>query len=101
MRQMAVVIVALVASALVAVAQGSQSEPVARQLAQLMREHKLEAFATKDPSKPNEYVAALLVPDVQLLVVAGEPTAQAAIVQQLAEKRYMDAYTTLQQAVVP
>ena len=59
------------------VAEASKSEPVARELAALMAQQKLHAFAAKDPQMPDAYVAAMLFPNVQLLVVGGRPTAVA------------------------
>ena len=82
-------------------AEVSKSEPVARELATLMVQQKLDAFAAKDPQASNKFVAALLFPGVQLLVVAGEPSAPAAAQTQLDQKQYADVYATLQQAVNP
>jgi hypothetical protein len=82
-------------------AEESRSAPLAKELAALMTQQKLDAFAAKNPNEPNMFVAALLFPGVQLLVVAGQPIAPAATQVQLDQKQYADIYTTLQQAVVP
>lgn len=79
----------------------STSEPVARELGRLMVQQKLPAFAAKDPRAANTFVAAMLFPNVQLLVVAGEPVAPAATQAQIDQKQYNDVYLTLQQAVNP
>jgi hypothetical protein len=101
MIRMAIAVTALASWELVASAQGSHSEPVARQLSQLMQQRKLDAFAAKNPDTPNGFVAVLLFPNVQLLLVAGEPMSVSTTQQQLDQKQYMDVYATLQQAVMP
>ena len=42
----------------------------AKELVALLQGKKLEAFAVRDPIQPGRYVAVLLVPGVQLLVVS-------------------------------
>lgn len=100
-RPVGTVALAFVSAALVVSADTSRSEPLARELATAMQQRKLDAFAAKNPDSPNAYVAALLFPDIQLLVVAGEPLSSALTQQQLDQKDYMDVYGTLQQSVVP
>jgi hypothetical protein len=82
-------------------ADASKSEPGAREVATLMVQQKLEAFAATDPQAPNTFIAALLFPNVQLLVVAGEPNDRGVAQTQLEQKQYADVYATLQQAVNP
>lgn len=82
-------------------AQMSRSEPLARELVTLMGAQKLDAIAVRHPTQPDTFVAALVFPGVQLLVVSGKPTAPAATQAQLEQKQYADVYATLQQAVVP
>jgi hypothetical protein len=96
----ALALAALCMSAAPAAAQTSQSEPLARELSALMAQHKLDAFAAKDPAAPDTYVAAMLFPNVQLLIVDGQPTSPAATQAELDQHQYADVYTTLQQAVV-
>jgi hypothetical protein len=84
----------------VAAADESRSAPLAQELSQVMAAQKLEAFAVKDPESPDRYIAAMLFPGVQLLVVAGQPTSPAAVQAYLDQKRYADVYGVLQQAVV-
>jgi hypothetical protein len=81
--------------------QESQSEPFARELATLMAQRKLDAYATRDPDAPDTFIAALVFPRVQLLVVAGKPTVPAAADAQLNQRQYADVYAMLHQAVVP
>lgn len=94
---------ALIAVTFVAVplsAQESQSSPLARQLVTLMAGQKLSAIAARDPSTPDRFVAALLFPDVQLLVVSARYIAPSLLQEELAQKRYSEVYATLQQAAI-
>jgi hypothetical protein len=81
--------------------QQSQSAPVASELTTLMRQQRLDAFAARVPDAPDTFVAAMLFPGVQLLVVTGTPTVPAAAQTQLDQQRYADVYSTLQTAVIP
>lgn len=101
MRWAAAFSIAVGSFGLATFADTSKSEPIARELADLMVQQKLDVFAAKDPLAANTFVAALLFPNVQLLVVAGEPSAPAAAQVQLDQKQYADIYATLQQAVKP
>lgn len=100
-RTVGTVALVFVSVALMVSADASRSEPLARDLATMMQQRKLDACAAKNPDAPNVYVAALLFPNVQLLVVAGEPLSPALTQQQLDQKQYMEVYGTLQQSVVP
>jgi hypothetical protein len=81
-------------------AESSRSEPLATELATLMVQRNLNAFAAKDPDAADMFVAALLFPNVQLLVVSGQPTTPRAAQTELDQKQYTEVYTTLQTAVV-
>ncbi len=78
-----------------------RSSNVAAQLVQLMQEQKLDAYAAEDPQVPGRFVAAMLVPDVQLLVVAAETTAPHYLRAQLAQRNYREVYVTLHSSAVP
>jgi hypothetical protein len=82
-------------------APSSKSAPAAIELAALMTERKLDAYAARSPEAADAFVAALLFPQVQLLVVTGKPTAPAAVEAQLTGNRYSDVYALLHQSVVP
>jgi hypothetical protein len=73
----------------------SRSGPLARRLADVLTRGHLEAIAAVDPSVPDRFVAALLFPDVQLLVVAGRYPAADALRAQLAARQYKDVYLEL------
>jgi len=79
----------------------SRSETVAGELARRMAHAKLDAYAVRDPDAPNSFIAALLFPGVQLLVVCGQPTSPTAVESLLNQKQYADVYAMLHQAVVP
>ena len=82
-------------------AQESHSDRLARQLAGLMASQKLPAVAAKDPDSPDRFVAALIFPEVELLVVSARYAAPPALQELLAKKQYDEVYATLQQAGIP
>ena len=85
-----------------ATADGSgRSADTAGQLVAAMQAKNLDAFAAEDPRQPGRFVAAMLVPEVQLLVVAAETTAPEYLRAQLAQRDYREAYVTLHSAAVP
>ena len=65
-----------------------------------MTEHHLDAIAAEDPEHAGRFVAALLMPGVQLLVVSAEIPARDYLVAQIAREQYRDAYSTVQSAAV-
>src|SRR5688572_14314700 len=48
------------------------SAQAAKELASLMAERQLDAFAARDPESPSRFLATLLIPNVQMLVVSAE-----------------------------
>ena len=78
-------------------AQDQQSSALVGDLASLMTARQLEAVAAPDPESPGHFVAALLIPDVQLLVVSAQYPAPAELQAQLAQQQYRDVYTALHQ----
>jgi len=76
-------------------ADGSKSAPIAHRLATVLAERHLDAIAAADPSSPDRFVAALLYPDVQLLVVGGRYAAPEAMRAQIAAHQYKDVYLAL------
>lgn len=83
--------------AVTASAQESKSAPLAKQLAQLLDEKKLDSIAAADPSTGG-FVAALYIPGTQLLVVSGAFDAPAIGTQRISKKEYRDLYMDLQGA---
>jgi hypothetical protein len=78
-------------------AQHAQSEPLARELTGMMVDQKLGAVAIKDPDTPDRFVAALVFPDIQLLVVSARYPVPSILEDELARKQYQDVYAALQQ----
>jgi hypothetical protein len=68
--QLFAVMVGLFAGASPAGAQERQSPALVGNLASLMAARQLDAVAAQDPESPDRFVAALLMPDVQLLIVS-------------------------------
>ena len=83
-------------------ASPAQSQPASAKLAQeltaTLAARHLDAFAARDPAAADRFVAALVYPKVQLLVVAGRYPAPAALDASFAAANYRDIYTALQGA---
>ena len=79
-----------------AAAEG-QSAALVGELTALMTERHLDALAAQDPESPGRFVAALLIPNAQLLVVSAQYPAPAELQAQLAQKNYRDVYAALHQ----
>jgi hypothetical protein len=78
-------------------AGGGGSGPVASELTSLLTARHLDSIAAQDPDRANRFVAALLIPDAQLLVVSADYPAPAELQAQLAQKNYRDIYAALHQ----
>jgi AMP-binding enzyme len=76
------------------------SAPLVNELAGVMAEEKMEAIAAGDPAEPDRFVAALLFPGVQLLVVSARYSAPALLAEQLERKGYRDIYAALHGAPI-
>ena len=73
----------------------SESGAKAKELAALLQAKKLEAFAARDAMQPGRYVAAIVVPGVQLLVVSASYSRTNDIEYSLYNKKFQDAYLDL------
>lgn len=80
-----------------AAAADSRSEPLAKELATLLQQQKLDVIAAADPADDKRFVAALFFPG-QLLVVAGHYAAPSLLAQEVSQKQYREVYTALQGA---
>ena len=78
-------------------AQSAQSGPLARELTGMMVDQKLGAVAIKDPDTPDRFVAALVFPDVQLLVVSARYPVPSILEDELMKRQYQEVYAALQQ----
>src|SRR3954463_7266215 len=77
-----------------------QSPKTATELVTLMKSRGLSAAAATDPQDPGRVVAAMLIPDVQLLVVGAKSTAGPYLEAQIAKGEYSDVYATLNATAV-
>jgi hypothetical protein len=73
----------------------AQSAAKAAEFTTLLQSKKLEAFAMRDPVKSDRFVAALLVPKTQLLIVSATYTRPMDIEYRLYNKDFMGAYVDL------
>jgi hypothetical protein len=73
----------------------TESGVKAKELAALLQAKKLEAFAARDAMQPGRYVAAIVVPGVQLLVVSAAYSRTNDIEYSLYTKKFQDAYLDL------
>ena len=81
-------------------AQQTKSPALAKEFVTLMVERKLDAFAAEDPEKPGHFVAALVYPGAQLLVVRGQTASADYMKWQIQQKAYAEAYSALQGSAV-
>ena len=74
------------------------SPALVKQLASSMAARQLEAIAVPDRYEPGRYVAALVFPDVQMLVISGRVESSAVLVGHIEAKRFREAYLELHRA---
>jgi hypothetical protein len=74
-----------------------KSAPLARQVSSAMTAARLDAIALQDPEEPGRFIAAMLIPDVQLLMVSARHSSPEYIAWQIGQKQYRDVYVLLQQ----
>lgn len=91
-----VVLLAIAAVTPQAAQETSQSTAPAASVKALLAQLKLDAIAARDPDEPGRYVAALYIPDSQLLVISAPYAVPAAMDKLIAEGNYMEAYQDLQ-----
>lgn len=96
--------IAMIAAAAVMNAAAQQAPPAAsaakaKEVAALMAAQKLEAFAARDGENTGRYVAAILVPNVQLLLVSARYIRDNDIEYSLFHKNYSNAYQDLRSGV--
>jgi len=99
-RALAVLFAVVLAVPAAAAAQDAKSADLAKQLAQLLDEKKLEAIATVDAANPDAFIAALYFPGTQLLAVSAKYAAPTLLTDKLAKKDYRDIYIDLNSASV-
>jgi hypothetical protein len=96
-RAGAVVLAALLAGAIALPAQSQTPATAAKakELAALLQEKKLEAFAARVPGESGWFVAARLIPNVQLLAVLAHHTRHMDMEYYLYNKDHRNAYLDL------
>jgi hypothetical protein len=90
-------VVGLLLAAAPAAARGASSSDLAREVAALMTQRQVDSFAAQHPEAPNRFIATLLIPDVQMLVVSADYPAPADLQALLASKNHRDVYAALHQ----
>jgi hypothetical protein len=95
-------------AALIALAVAAEAQPksaaLAQELAKLLEEKQLTTIAAKGSVSADEadrYVAAMLFPGVQLLVVSARYSAPPYMTEKLMKKNYQDIYIDLNSASIP
>ena len=78
-------------------AQGraAQSPTVARELARVMGEQKLDAAAASESEQPDRFIAALYYPGAQFLVVSAAYPVPEHLKQRLVQRQFREAYMDL------
>ena len=92
----ALVLLTVCAAGLRAAGDESLSAPAAASLKAQLEQRGLQAIAARDPEEPGRYIAALYVPDVQLLVVSAPYALAREIDKKIAAGQYMDVYVEIQ-----
>lgn len=80
-------------------AQEPATAPLAKSLAQLLEQQKLDSIAAQDPAKEDEFFAALYFPDT-LLVVSAKFVAPVLLSEKIRQKEFRDVYIDLNSASV-
>ena len=78
----------------------STSTPGAKEFVSLLEARKLEAFAVRDEANAGQFIAALHVPGVQLMVVSALYKQPSHIEYRLYHKDYMSAYQDLRSGML-
>ena len=79
-------------------AEEMRSPRLAKELSSAMTTAKLDAIALQDPEAPDRFIAAMLIPDVQLLMVTATHSSPDYVKWQIGQKQYKDVYALLQQS---
>jgi hypothetical protein len=85
----------------VAARQTAKSPAHAQELAKLLDQAQLDSVAAKDPSQPDQFVAALYIAGIQLLVVSARYSAPTLLDTRITKKEYRDTYIDLSSASIP
>ena len=83
------------------IGQESTSATVAKELVAAMTERNLTSIAVQDAEGTDRFIAAMVFPGVQILLVAGQVSSPDYLRHQLTQKQFTDVYTGLQANAVP
>ena len=75
----------------------TKSAALAQELSSVMRAAGLDAIALQDPAEPGRFIAAMLIPGVQLLTVTARHSSPDYVTWQIGQKQYREVYGLLQQ----
>lgn len=81
-------------------AQESRSSAVAKEVAALLQQRKLDSIAARHPTQSDQFIAALYFPG-QLLVVWARYSAPAVLNEKLVRREFRDVYIDLNSASIP
>ena len=76
-----------------------KSPALVQRLAKAMADAQLTSLAARSPAGAEQYVAVMLFPGVQLLLIAAQPTAPAYVESMLSSRDFASVYAALQQGV--
>jgi hypothetical protein len=79
----------------------AQSATAAKELTATLAVRNLTEIAAKDPDEPDRFVAALFIPDSQLLVISARYAVPSVLDSKVQNKQYRDVYLDLQGAALP
>src|SRR4051794_38356991 len=95
-RPLVFVAAAVLASATVlTAAEDSKSAAAARELSQVLEAAKLDSIAAVDPSAPGSFIAAIYIPETQLLVVSAQYSAPTLLVDKIKSGDFRGVYMDL------
>ena len=80
---------------------GGGSRLSAARLIRLLQSRGLDAIGGRDPAAPDRFIAALHIPDDQLLVVAGHHPTPALLDHRLQQRAFRELYLDLQATPTP
>jgi hypothetical protein len=89
-------VICLTLQPLVGHAEESKSALAAKTLCERLTASHLDAVAVRDGKDPGRFIAALLYPNAELLVIAGRYKVPEALQPLVAQKKYHDVYAALQ-----
>ena len=76
----------------------SKSATLARELAQVLDQTKLDHIAARDPDDPSRFIGAMYFPGLQIITVSGKYAVPVLINEKLLNHNYKDVYIDLSSA---